>query len=287
MHTPEPTASIASNLSATRASRRAAVLVARSSITGASEREMQALCEGLLAQGGFETVVFAYTEQGTPTFRDALQALATPADAAPLQEVLLLPLLLPMEPGFTLYLKRIVQCWKDAALAAGATARPTVRLAPAPSETAAMQAVLLELAEAAQAAPALDAGRLPAREGATVPAQHWRVLVCQGGPCNDAGAAIVWGHLRNAQKAQNLRTEGAGVMTCKTTCLGPCGLAPVLQVLPDGTWYGGVDEAGVDRIVAEHLQGGRVVDALAYSPGTGKQWLRVAEPVLQAEEAAR
>ena len=264
------------------------MLVARSSITGASEREMQALCDSLSEQGGsaaggsqdggFEAVAFAYTEQGTPTLREVLHALAYPAHASPVQEVLLLPLMLPMEPSFTLYLRRVVKRWQDAAPTQGTRARPIVRLAPAPSDTTAMQALLRELALAAQAAPALDVAKLPAREGATVPAQHWRVLVCQGGPCNDAGAAIVWGHLRNLQKAQNLRTEGAGLMTCKTTCLGPCGLAPVLQVLPDGTWYGGVDEAGVDRIVAEHLQGGRVVEALAYAAGAGKQWLRTAAP---------
>jgi (2Fe-2S) ferredoxin len=63
-------------------------------------------------------------------------------------------------------------------------------------------------------------------------------------------------------------------MSCKTTCLGPCALAPVVQVWPDGTVYGGVDEAGVDRIIAEHLGEGRVVADLAYAPTGKKQTLR-------------
>lgn len=99
----------------------------------------------------------------------------------------------------------------------------------------------------------------PASDGARVP---------------DAGAKLVWGHLRNIQRARNLRAEGPGVMTCKTICLGPCALGPVLQVWPDATWCGGVDEAGIERIVDEHLLGGRPVAGLAYTPQPGKQWLR-------------
>ena len=57
----------------------------------------------------------------------------------------------------------------------------------------------------------------------------------------------------------------------KAGCLGPCALAPVY---PEGTVYGGVDEAGIDWIVAEHLIGGRVVESLAYAPSRTRQRLR-------------
>ena len=63
-------------------------------------------------------------------------------------------------------------------------------------------------------------------------------------------------------------------MTAKTSCLGPCGLAPVLQVWPEGTMYGGVDEGAVDRIIDNHLLGGGIVEALAYAPTGAKQRLR-------------
>jgi len=48
----------------------------------------------------------------------------------------------------------------------------------------------------------------------------------------------------------------------------------VLQVFPEGTYYGGVTEAGVDRIIDDHLLGGRVVADLAYEPTGRKQSLR-------------
>ena len=111
-------------------------------------------------------------------------------------------------------------------------------------------------------------------EGSIIPPQQRRVLVCQGGPCNDAGATVVWAHLRNEQKRLNMRTTGVGIMTCKTTCLGPCSLGPVLQVFPEGTYCGGVDEAGIDRIIESHLLDGCVVEALAYAPLPGRQSLR-------------
>ncbi len=72
----------------------------------------------------------------------------------------------------------------------------------------------------------------PALEGSVVPAQRRRVLVCQGGPCIRAGAEMIWGHLRNEQKRLSLRTAGDGTMSAKTSCLGPCSLAPVLEVWP-------------------------------------------------------
>ena len=86
---------------------------------------------------------------------------------------------------------------------------------------------------------------------------------------------MVWSHLRAEQKRLNLRATGVGVMTCKTTCLGPCNLAPVLQVFPEGTYYGGIDELGVDQIIERHLLGGCVVEELAYAAIPARQPLRL------------
>ena len=255
---------------------RALVVVARSSVTAAADRELEALCARLRQRHPADDVRYAYTEQGGPALRAVLHALADEG----LAEVLLLPLIVPLEPGFALSLQRVIKRWnrQRGERPAGAPgARPVVRIAPAPTALQPFDALLDAMATAAATAEPSTGARAPDAEGATVPAQQWRVMVCAGGPCTDAGAALVWGHLRNVQKARSLRTEGPGLMTCKTTCLGPCGLAPVLQVWPCGTWYGGVDEAGVDRIVDEHLLGGRPVADLVYTVQPGKQWLRQAD----------
>lgn len=247
--------------------RRAAILLAKASITGASQREMEQLAErtqAALAEH-FTAVIAAFSEQVSPSLREALDLLA--ADGA--DEITIAPLLLPMEPGFRSWITGAVQRWRRAA---PDSPRPAVRLCLPPHDRLPVDALVQGLLQ--QDAAVLPAGVAAPLAGSVVPAQLRRVLVCQGGPCNQAGAAQVWGHLRNEQKRLDLRNAGEGMMSARTSCLGPCNLGPVVQVFPEGTWYGGVDEAGVDRIIESHLLGGEVVADLAYAPLPGKQQLR-------------
>lgn len=248
--------------------RHAAILLAKASITGASEREMQELAGRTQAALGerFSMVIHAFSEQGSPSLREALDLLT----AQKAEEITIVPLLLPMEPGFRSWITGAVQRWRRGANATQPL--PAVHLSAPPGDSLAVDALVQDLLQQTPVAVDAPAAALPA--GSAVPPQLRRVLVCQGGPCNQAGAAQVWGHLRNAQKRLDLRNAGEGMMSARTSCLGPCNLGPVVQVFPEGTWYGGVDEAGVDRIIASHLLGGEVVADLAYAPQPGKQMLR-------------
>lgn len=253
-------------MNTTPAPRRAAILLAKASITGAASREMETLAGQALAESGFDTVVHAFSEQGSPSLNEALGGLVG------VEEILIVPCMLPMEPGFKTWIAGAVQRWQGALLAAGRSV-PAVSIAQAPSQSPAMAGLLRALLDGPASAIPAAPSTTPAA-GSVVPPQQRRVLVCQGGPCNDAGAALVWGHLRNEQKRLDLRTTGEGMMSARTSCLGPCKLAPVVQVVPEGTWYGGVNEAGMDRIIAEHLLQGRPVADLAYAAIPGKQTLR-------------
>lgn len=163
------------------------------------------------------------------------------------------------------------------------------RLRSLPAGLAGIEALLRDMAASVGSDPVPTPVSARHTGGSMVPGQKYRVLGCEGGSCNNAGAALVWGHLRNEQKRLNLRTTGAGMMSAKTSCLGPCNLAPVVQVLPDGTYYGGVDEAGIDRIVGEHIMKGSVVAALAYAPLDFKEshWLSTGHPTGQQCRAHR
>jgi (2Fe-2S) ferredoxin len=225
----------------------AVLLVARSAVAAAPIADMRAIADRVAALPGVDHTAFGFTEIGAPTLRDALLGSV----GARADEILLLPLLVPMEPSFQNWITRAVARWK----AADGRPWPPIRLAPPPVTAAASPT------------------KMPP-EAALIPAQKRRVLICLGGPCNNAGGTAIWSYWRREQDRLQLRTAGEGLMSCKTSCLGPCELAPVVQVFPEGTYYGGVDEATVDRIITEHIQRGRVVEEFAYSPNGRKQALR-------------
>ena len=249
------------------ASHRAAILLAKSAVTNVATEEMSRLAEQMQRTGQVGSAAFAFSEQGSPSLRTVLFRLRDARYA----EVWILPCLIPMEPGFLVWIAQTVQRWKQADPDRG---WPLIKIGCAPASTMAIDALMQAWGSHTGDSPAVEPSRTALPEGSIVPPQKRRVLVCQGGPCNNAGAAVVWGHLRNEQKRLDLRTTGVGMMSAKSSCLGPCRLAPVLQVFPEGTYYGGIDESGVDRIIEQHILGGVVVTDLAYAALPGKQRLR-------------
>lgn len=241
------------------------VLLSRTATTAAPLRELETLRAATAQLPGVSAAAFAFIEEGTPSLRAVLRQWS--ADNS--EPIVIVPLMLPVEANFTVWLKRSLARWRRET----GGAWPEIRLAPGPAG----QPALLSLLQSLIGAPdtvTLDAAAPAPPEASIVPAQKRRVLVCMGGPCRAAGASVIWGHLRNEQQRLSLRTAGDGAMTAKTTCLGPCGLAPVVQVWPEGTNYGGVDEYALDRIIVGHLLKGEVVADLAYAPTGARQWLR-------------